>query len=229
MAGRRGAQAGFTLLEVLVALTLLGVLCTALFGAVHVGAQGWRRAEQRSSEIEDAAAVQAVLQRMIATARPVFASADPTDATVAFDGAANSLALIGRLPDAIAPGLQGQQRLFLAERDGKRTLMLAWRLDLPAADGGELPETTVPLLDHVRAVRFAYFGPPNDGAGEDGAAARWSDTWAGRAALPVLVRMHIERDADDRGAWPDVVAGPVATVSNECRYTGPDAACHRMP
>jgi general secretion pathway protein J len=224
MPDRRGAQAGFTLLEVLVALTLLGVLCVALFGAVHVGAVGWRRAEQRSGAIEDAAAVQGVLQRMIVTARPVFASADPTDATVAFDGAASSLALIGRLPDAIAPGLQGQQRLFVAERDGQRTLMLAWRLDLPAADGGELPETTVALLDHVRAVRFAYYGPS-----EDGAAARWSDTWEARAALPVLVRLHIERETGETGAWPDVVAGPVATVSNECRYTGPDAACHRMP
>jgi hypothetical protein len=100
------------------------------------------------------------------------------------------------LPDAFAPtlqgqGLQGQQRLFLAQFGGTRTLMLAWRLDLPAADGGALPETLVPLVDHVRAVRFAYYGAPD--------------------------------------AWPDLLVSPVATISNECRYTGFDAGCHRTP
>jgi general secretion pathway protein J len=214
----RGRAAGFTLLEVLVAVTLLGLLSVALFGAVRLGAQGWRRAEQGREATQDATAVQDLLRRMIASARPVFASADPADATVAFDGAAQSLGLIGTLPDALAPGQQGEQRLFLANNDD--TLMLAWRLDLPAPDGGALRERLVPLLDHVRAIGFTYY---------DAAAAAWTDTWNGRNALPALVRLHVERDAGAPGPWPDLVAAPLVTVSTECRYTGVDAACHRMP
>jgi general secretion pathway protein J len=223
------ATRGFTLLEVLVAVTLLGLLSVALFGAVRVGAQGWRHAEQRGTATADAAAVQDMLRRMIASAKPVFASPDPTNAAVAFDGGPRALALIGMLPDAFAPtlqgqGLQGQQRLFLAQFGGTRTLMLAWRLDLPAADGGALPETLVPLVDHVRAVRFAYYGAPADGS-----APGWTDSWADRATLPALVRVHLERDAGAPDAWPDLLVSPVATISTECRYTGFDAGCHRTP
>jgi general secretion pathway protein J len=225
-AGCAGSRhtAGFTLLEVLVAVVLLGLLSVALFAAVRVGARGWWTAEQRSAATEDATTLQDVLRRMIASAKPVFASADPADAAVAFDGTAQSLGLVGTLPDAIAPGLQGQQRLFLARHDGAAMLMLAWRLDLPAADGGTLPEIIVPLLDHVSAVRFEYYG--TSGAGS---ASGWTDTWSGRTTLPALVRLHVERDAGASGPWPDLVAAPVATVSNECRYTGLDAACHRTP
>jgi general secretion pathway protein J len=218
------ATRGFTLLEVLVAVTLLGVLSVALFGAVRVGAQGWRHAEQRSAATADEAAVQDMLRRMIGSAKPVFASTDPTNAAVAFDGGPRALALIGLLPDAFAPGLQGQQRLFLAQFGGTRALMLAWRLDLPAADGAALPETLVPLVDHVRAVRFAYYGPPANGS-----APEWTDSWADRTTLPALVRVHLERDAGAPDSWPDLLVSPVATISNECRYTGVDAGCHRTP
>jgi hypothetical protein len=165
-----------------------------------------------------------MLRRMIASAKPVFASPDPTNAAIAFDGGPRALALIGLLPDAFAPGLQGQQRLFLAQFGGTRTLMLAWRLDLPASDGGALPETLVPLVDHVRAVRFAYYGPPADGS-----APGWTDSWADRTTLPSLVRVHLERDAGTPDIWPDLLVSPVATISNECRYTGLDAGCHRTP
>jgi general secretion pathway protein J len=221
---RRPAETGFTLLEVLVAVTLVGLLSVAVFGAVRVAVQGWRHAEQRSAATADAAAVEDLLRRMIVSAKPVFASPDPTDPAVAFNGGPRALALIGKLPDALAPGLQGQERIFLADIGGVRTLMLAWRLDLPAAEGGALPETLVPLLDHVRSLRIAYFGPSASGS-----ARGWTDTWANRQALPTLVRVQLERDAAAADIWPDLIAAPVATVSNECRYSGLDARCHKTP
>ncbi|MBS0562837.1 MAG: prepilin-type N-terminal cleavage/methylation domain-containing protein, partial [Proteobacteria bacterium] len=73
--GRRGnSAAGFTLLEVLVAVTLLGLLSVGLFDMVRVGVLGWRHVDERGAEAEDAAAVQDVLRRMIATARPAVAT-----------------------------------------------------------------------------------------------------------------------------------------------------------
>jgi general secretion pathway protein J len=221
---RRRDDAGFTLLEILVAVTLLGLLSVALFGAVRAGAKGWGRAEQHIAASTDAAAVQDLLRRMIGSAKPVFASSDPSTAAVAFEGDARSLALIGTLPDALAPGLQGQQRVFLAQVGGTQSLMLSWRLDLPSADGGTLPETLVPLMDNVGTVRFAYYGPSGDGS-----TRGWSDTWSNRQTLPSLVRVHIESADKSLPPWQDLIAAPLATISNECRYTGLDAGCHRIP
>jgi general secretion pathway protein J len=227
-------SAGFTLLEVLVAITLLGLLSVGLFGSVRVGGQGWRRTEQHRAATADVIALQDVLRRMIAAAKPDFASADPADRTVAFDGEAQSLAFTATLPDAIAPGQQGRLRLFLAragatqagatQAGAMQTLMLAWRLDVPASDGGSLPEKYVVLLDHVRGLRFAYCESSHGGA-----AFGCSDSWSGRDTLPALVRLHVERDSDAPGPWPDLVAAPLATVSSECSYAGLDPACHKTP
>jgi general secretion pathway protein J len=224
-----GGSAGFTLLEVLVAITLLGLLSAGLFGSVRVGAQGWRHAEQHRAATADVIALQDMLRRMIAAAKPDFTSVDSADRTVAFDGEPQSLALTATLPDAIAPGQQGRIRLFLAPADAAhagaaQALMLAWRLDLPASDGGSLPEKYVVLLDHVRGLRFAYCGSSHGGA-----AFGCSDTWSGRDTLPTLVRLHIERDSGASGPWPDLVAAPLATVSSECSYAGLDPACHKTP
>src|SRR5579863_8784532 len=93
--GRRRAPpgaAGFTLIEVLVVVTLLGLLMVAVFAAVRFGAQSWRRAEQHSAGTTYVAAVQDMLRRIIISAKPRFASADPTDAAIAFDDEADSLA-----------------------------------------------------------------------------------------------------------------------------------------
>lgn len=204
----------FTLLEVMVAVTLLGLLSVGLFDMVRVGVLGWRHVDERGAEAEDAAAVQDVLRRMIDSARPAVATGNGGTG-LAFRGDAHSLDMIGELPDAIAPGLQGRERLFVARHGRSAALMLGWRLDLPGPGGGPSRETLVPLIENVAAVRFAYFGPPDDGG-----AAGWNDSWSGRTVLPGLVRIRVTyaADAGPRRPLPDFVAAPRATALIACHF-----------
>jgi general secretion pathway protein J len=223
-AGAPASQRGFTLLEVLVAVTLLALLSVGLFDTVRVGVMGWRHAERQQAAAEDSTAVQDVLRRMIAAARPVFVSPDLGNDTVAFSGGPRSLSLVGTLPDALAPGLQGQERLFLVRSGAGFTLMLAWRLDLPSPEGGAMPESVVPLLDHVADMRISYLGPSDDGS-----VVGWADSWLDRRRLPSLVRIRLRRDEGGPGPWPDLLAAPIATAATDCRFAVTDSACHRIP
>ena len=221
---RRETTAGFTLVELLIALTLVGLLATLIFGGVRVAARAWGRTDDRAAEAADRWAVANVLRDAITRAYPAFASPDTGDRTIAFDGEAVSLTLLAPLPQAIAAGVTAEMRFYLAGEGAAKTLVLGWRLDLPSAEtGGALPENRVVLLDRVRRIGFAYFGA--DGPDD---APVWHESWSERTALPQLVRIDLERSDPALPAWPTLVAAPAATINTGCIFDPLTAGCRRV-
>lgn len=49
---RRGRQRGFTLIEIVIALSIVGVLLVIMFGGLRVGLNAWRRGEDRAELLE---------------------------------------------------------------------------------------------------------------------------------------------------------------------------------
>ena len=217
MTARR--EAGFTLLELLVAVALLGLLTVIAYGGVRFGSLSWTHAERNRTADADQAAIVRVLRQALANAYPGYASANPADPTVAFSGAAEQLTLLTPLPDAIEPGVMAVRRFRLAE-DG--TLVMDWRLDLPAADGESAPFRTTPLAGGIARLRFSYFGPslnPLD-------PASWFDQWTGMRGLPELVRVQAWRRAED-APFVRLVTATAITTNTECVYDPTDANCRR--
>lgn len=204
-------QCGFTLVELLIALTLVGLLATLVFAGTKLAAAAWNKTDARAADAADLWAVENVLRQSISAAHPSLVAADPRDRMIAFDGGAEALTLLAPLPQAIAAGVVAQLRFFLVPEAGSRLLVMGWRLDLPAASGSPLPESRVRLLDRVRMIRFDYFGPADAGG-----APLWQGHWSGRSRLPDLVRVHIERDSPSGRGWPDVMAEPRAAANFDC-------------
>jgi general secretion pathway protein J len=216
-------DAGFTLLELLIALTLVGLLSTLVFGGVRLASRAWEKSDTRAEDAADQWSVEHVLRHAITAAYPGFASRDRHDPTLAFNGEARSLALLAPLPWALAAGVIARMRFYLTGDKPAQRLVLAWRLDLPAADAEtDLPEQEVVLLDRVRALGFAYFG-----ALEPGQAPVWQHRWAEQSTLPQLVRVHLERSDPALPVWPDLIAAPQVTVNSACRFDPLTAECRR--
>jgi general secretion pathway protein J len=221
---RHIGEQGFTLVELLVAVTLLALLTTLVFGAIKYAARAWAETDHRAVAAADLSAVQAVFRQAITGAYPAFASADPTDREIAFDGAGEWLALVAPLPAAIASGVEAQQRFFVDGEGRSRALVMAWRFDLPASDEATpLPESRVRLLDHLRALRFAYYGAPDPSQ-----APSWWERWSGSTRLPDLVRVHIERDDPVLPQWPDLVVATRATANTACFSDALAGMCRRF-
>ena len=221
---RRVCEAGFTLVELLVAVTLLALLTTLVFGAIKYAARAWAETDHRAVVAADLSAVQDVFRHAIGGAYPASASAEPTDREVAFDGAGEWLALVAPLPAAIASGVEARQRFFVDGEGRSQALVLGWRLDLPASDEATpLPENRVRLLDHVRALRFAYYGVADPTQGP-----RWWERWSGYSRLPDLIRVHIERDDPALPEWPDLLVEPRVNANTACLYDAAASSCRRF-
>lgn len=204
---RLGPIAGFTLLELVVALAVLALLMLLLTGGVRSSLDLLDRAATRSEAIEDLPLAHQALRRILAGAMPVTLPPPANDepAQIRFAGDASWLELVGHLPE---PAGGGTWRIALATHDGDagRALVLRW-IPLDATEGSS-PGGEAVLLEHIAGLRLAYLG--DDGPG---LAPAWADSWRDRRRLPRLVRVEVSFPIGDDRLWPPLVVAPMVDAS----------------
>jgi prepilin-type N-terminal cleavage/methylation domain-containing protein len=216
------ADSGFTLLEVLIALGLLGMLTVLAYGAVQFGNLSWRHTRHKRDADADRAAIRQVLGHSIETAYPAFRSTDYADRRIAFDGEPASVQLIAPLPEALTPGVMAVERFALTQDGEGSSLVMSWHLDLPAAKGGAMPTQTTRIAAPLSALRFSYFGHVKDGD-----AAAWFEQWRDMDHLPELVHVQAWRQGNTGPAWLDFVVAPTTTTPTDCVYDLEGPICRR--
>lgn len=206
---RRAHTQGFTLLEVLVALTLFGVIATLLLNGVRLGARVWESVRARSSAAEQQRAAHAFLRRELEQAQPVYEPAERGGRRIGFIGTEDMLRFVAPFPDYLQQGGLYRFTLQVREREGLKRLVAAVE-PYPGSDrersGGEEPDN-IPLYDDVERVEFAYFGEQR---GTDGAG--WHANWIDGDRLPRLVRIGIR--TREAGGGLDLLIAPKADAAD---------------
>lgn len=203
---RAPADEGFTLVEMLVSLAILGVASALMaegFSASR-GALGRLRAHDRDTATVASAEMRlrAALERMAVRAR--FDAATPY---VEIDGDTGRLDFAAAAPPGASTPVEAE-RLSLSP-DGDLVLG-------PAADGPPAPDRV--LLHDAASLDIAYFG-------RDGSAAGWRDDWVRQPSPPELVRVRVGFARGDRRGWPELIVRPAAEVDNDCVIDADTAQC----
>jgi len=194
-ATRAGAR-GFTLLEVLAALALLGLLMLGVYAGVHIATRSVHAGHARIERLDRMRAAQQLLRRELAQAMAQTISHDDQGVPQVFDGTAAQVRYVAPLPGylgALGPQLQ-TLRLVDGGANGLR-LELALAL-LPPAGGQPQPVGEPQLLiDHVRSGRFSYRG-----VDARGRATPWLARWTDGRTLPRLLRVELQLEGPV--PWP---------------------------
>lgn len=177
-------QAGLTLLELVVALSLVGLIGLVLSSNVSFGSRVWEYSQSGVSEARKAAIVARRIAALVSSAR----APDPLlgGQRVAFTGNETSLQFRTAPPRALA---RGESRdLILQFTRNKRLLEL---IILPMSDqiSNPAPGNVTPMLDNVEDFRIRYLG-----LGPDTVGGTWSNLWNGRIKLPELVEFTLIRN-----------------------------------
>jgi general secretion pathway protein J len=203
---------GFTLLELLVTLTLLSMLALMLMGGLRLGGRVWERTTAEDQRTEDVRIAADFLRASVAEAYPLLDRSDATHPKLSFGGEPKALHYLAPMP--LVLDAAGMARIDLhLERGtaGTGRLFIDLRRELAIADAAPLSSTL--LLDQVQDLDIAYFG-----AAERGKAPEWQDHWESAVALPELVRVRIAFPPGDKRIWPDLLIAPRIAVEATCAY-----------
>ena len=189
---------GFTLVELLIATTLLALLSVILFGGLRFGARAWEAGGESIERTGEVEAVQELLRRTLVEAvlpEPAGAVPEPSVA-----GTGGRVSFFAPLPHHLGTGGIGRYALALDERG---QLLIAWEPRRPERRL-EAPLSASPsaVLQDVAALNLSYYGSLAPGE-----TPSWHESWNSRT-LPLLIRVRIDFPEGDRRRWPDLVIAP---------------------
>lgn len=169
---------GFTLLEVLVALGLIGLLAGGLQQAMHGFAREYAAQSRERTAGNNVAVVDHLLRGLIAQAQPGSFTGEAPD----FTGGADRMGFTTALPaPADASGVTAADVVLLV--DPAHRLSLSWRAHWRNWIGPPRTPAQTVLLDDVARLDIAYWQPATGGGA-------WVSPWTQRT-LPPLVRLRI--------------------------------------
>lgn len=207
-----GRETGFTLVEMLVSLAIVGMMASMLLAGLRSVGTFMQRTDRQAVADDAVIAAQRLLRDRIEQLRAI---TNPNSATALVDANGDE----GRFTFLALPLARAEPDSLWRYRitmSATGDLLLLWanslddRYNFVSQDKqGWQPIT---LLRNVRTVRINYFGERISGDGRS-----WQVDWIQRPQPPALIRIRVTFPEGDRRSWQDLIIRPRATENTACK------------
>lgn len=182
---RAPSDAGFTLVELLVSLTLMTLILSMLPSAFHIGRRGWETSAALDRTSREAAGLD-FLRRRLAETVPIFDRSESGRSNIAFSGTGRELSFVAPLTSGPEGG--GLYRftvgIMAVESSPEPALVLQMRPYRQREAEAAKSTRRRALLSDVEAIELRYFG-----SGRPGADPTWFSNWPRTDRTPALVEI----------------------------------------
>ena len=181
---RHGRQRGFTLIEIVIALSIVGALLVIMFGGLRVGLGAWRRGEDRAELLEHDRNVDQLVGHAVTGSYLYQPGTSPgTQAGILFEGHPDRLAFVTVSPPVPPPVPIAFTAVMLSLEPGATPGLAIRQKAMPNTE----PFEAVPPVfvdPAVTALRFRYLRE----VGGD-----WEERWDAtkEKALPLAVEVTL--------------------------------------
>ena len=196
----RNSQDGFTLIEVLLALTIFALMGTILYGAFSLGHGAVEKSQKSFETNQKLRAVDELLGSYIRSAFPYRST--PQTAPLLFTGESAELTFVSSFSLAMGGRGMAKVRLFW-EGDEKRGGTLRLEEETPVRvqdeegnEGHEGLRNGMVIREGVKEFRISYLDPQSE-------EEQWEERWdAGeRNGLPRAVRLEYRTESGRKAQW----------------------------
>ena len=188
------ANRGFTLIEMLVAITIFSLVLVLLSGSFYLADNSRRTSRNQMDALEGLRQTQRLLDRYLGAMQAVW-QGEGDDKSLLFEGREDSLVFVSAMPAHLgASGLYEIRLRVLGETDSKqlqfeRQLLHPQRYSGDSADKDSRPSI---LLHQAKDVVFSYYGSSDESLG-----AGWYERWPSSRLMPSLVKLSIHQPGDE--------------------------------
>ena len=183
-------QSGFTLIELVVAMVLLGIMMLLLYSGLTFALRGWDAGEANGRNTVNRRIGENFLRRELTELFPMRWK-DPMMLKFAFEGEAQRMKFVSSRPAGVTQGGLSLVGLEVEQDASRKTRHLTMRRAMPDDEAKSFApldgaERTVLIAD-VESVAFAYFGSENDFT-----ESKWTDAWTFVGRMPQMVRLRVK-------------------------------------
>mgnify|MGYP003886822475 CR=1 FL=1 len=196
MSASKKNDGGFTLLEVLIALSLTALLSILLLGGLRFTTSAWHKLQAENSVLQELHHNQSSIRRILKNTLPLEV---PGTERVDFQGTARQVSIVvSSLAEKDNSGL----KLVIIGTAPSSTgidLQLSWkryRYDTQTSH----ETSNLVLSEGVDDVQIRYFGNQSSIATAD----KWHSTWRNQTKLPKLVALKLTYPDHDKRVWPEL-------------------------
>lgn len=194
-------QAGFTLLELMLAMALTMVLMGLVYATVRMTIRATESGEAMVDRTNRVRITQEFLRRQLNRAMPLIIETSTRDGkTKSFEGANDEIRWVGPMPGYLGSGGPYIQSLRLERARGG--LELVYRFEMlngydPEQRRRDEDIDSVVLLEGIRRGRFQYRS-----LDANNLATPWTSNWKDPATMPVMVQIDLTMNAESRLDFP---------------------------
>ena len=197
----RAGQRGFTLLEAIVAMVLLGLMMAVMTGSIRYAGQTRDATTARIDSIDNMRVAQDFLRQTIAQSHPKRWT-KVVGRPFVFRGEREELSMAAPLTARVGVGGLFLLKFSLADAGQNKGKKLIMARTFPQPDTQEMPDfadaETVVLAENLSEIEFGYLGRDDENSDPT-----WSDDWKEGARMPEAVRVRIKPMTGP--PWPEIV------------------------
>jgi general secretion pathway protein J len=186
-------QSGFTLLEMLVALVVLGFLMVGLTEGTRFGFKAWKHQADAIAAHEQFDAVDRALRQLL------------TQANLRESEERGSLAFTGQLPLSVGLVTRRADMQLLVDKDHRLILRWSSLRHEVSLEAPQKPTDTV-LIAGLDRLDIAFWHEADTTTGEP---AGWTNAWGGDSQ-PRLLKLTLQFPEGQSRRWPPIVVAPAA-------------------
>jgi len=218
------AAAGFTLIELMVALALTVLTSLSLVEASRFCQRAYERVAHRGAQFQQVYAAQRFIRSAIETAYP----GNQSSFGQGLRGSASALEFTARGPLAIAAGSMTRMRFDLVQgSDGRRDLEIRIAPDYASASDARSVSsgTAQAVVTGIESLDWSYrsLHRAEDDLRDD---AGWSASWDS-PELPQAIRLRVTFPEGDPRHWPELIAVTRVTDRADCIFDAVAQRCRR--
>ncbi|MDX2418311.1 MAG: prepilin-type N-terminal cleavage/methylation domain-containing protein [Xanthomonadales bacterium] len=197
--------AGFTLVELLLAITLMSILLGLTYTGLRTATRSSQRGELMLAAGGELRASHQFIRRQLNQMLPLsFAETDDLQALrIVFEGDAQHIKFVAPMPGYLGTGGPQVQLVEVVNgEDDELVIQFSHALLQGFTDDRLYDRDPVILLERVNSAGFEFLGRD-----EEGELTGWTTDWDQQDILPVAVRLDLEFSEGLNLHWPDLAAG----------------------
>jgi len=197
---------GFTLVELLLAVTLLSILLALAYGGLHAATHATDRGQTILEESSRLRMAHQFVRKQLNQAIPLSFSQQEGDVAQGqvqevFLGNVSSIRFVGPMPGYLGFGGPQVQQLSLVPGDHGLELVLEHALVQGFEESRLTERDPILLIDHIDSAAFSFLG--RDDTGD---LLPWVSEWGETDTMPVAVALDIDFEEGAYTQWPLLVA-----------------------